>query len=175
MSLTRPTIALGGAFELPEAQATTAAGAADTSDYRAQRRAFRVGDIQLMLPESELAELLDELSVFPLPNAPEWTSGLLNLRGELLPVINLHHVFDVPADKSAQRLLAVGRGTDTVVLTIDDLPFSVEPDTARNLSSPPDMPAPLIGHTPAVYEANGLYLYEFNHQGFLSELRGNQA
>lgn len=175
MPLMSPTAALGGAFVLPADGASVAVDVATAHPYVSQRRAFRVGDVQLLLPEGTVAELLDPLDVFPIPNAPSWTAGLINLRGDLLPVIDLHQVFGITAVGADIRLLAVETGKDAVALSIDGLPFPVSPSTGQHLGAPPEMPAPLAGHTPTIYEANGLYLYELNHHGFLSELRGSQA
>ena len=57
---------------------------------------FRVGNeiygIDIMLVHS----IVDYEDVRPIPNAPVYVEGLYNLRGEVIPIINLHRRFQIP-------------------------------------------------------------------------------
>lgn len=177
MVLVKPTAALGGEFVLPEdlESASTELAEVPTASSVRPRRAFRVGDLQLALGENEVAELLEAPTVFAIPNSPNWVGGLVNVRGDLLPVIDLHRVFRIRDGEKPQHLLAVGKGDDRIVFGIDELPFLVQTDATRELERPPEIPRPLIECTEAIYEANGLYLYAFQHRSFVNQLRTQHA
>ncbi|HYI02500.1 chemotaxis protein CheW [Hyalangium sp.] len=49
------------------------------------------------LPSADVRELVRAVRLTPLPRAPDVVEGLLNLRGELLPVLDLRRRFRLPA------------------------------------------------------------------------------
>ena len=49
------------------------------------------------LPLEDVRELVRAVRLTPLPRAPAVVEGLLNLRGELLPVLDLRRRFRLPA------------------------------------------------------------------------------
>ena len=48
------------------------------------------------LPSADVRELVRAVRLTPLPRAPDVVEGLLNLRGELLPVLDLRRRFRLP-------------------------------------------------------------------------------
>lgn len=50
--------------------------------------AFRVGDHHMLLDEQEVTELLTVPQITVIPGTKHWVSGIANIRGELLPIIN---------------------------------------------------------------------------------------
>ncbi|MBY9063080.1 chemotaxis protein CheW [Sphingomonas yunnanensis] len=50
---------------------------------------FALGDEQFALPVEEVREILDHRAPFRVPNAPTWLSGLIDVRGTSVPVIDL--------------------------------------------------------------------------------------
>ena len=55
-----------------------------------------VDDVRYGLPLDEVVEVLPAAAVVPLPGAPPVVEGLLNLRGELVPVIGLRARLGAP-------------------------------------------------------------------------------
>ncbi len=50
---------------------------------------FRIGNRQLAFPLEKVARVIRMAALVPVPEAPEWISGLINLGGTVIPVINL--------------------------------------------------------------------------------------
>jgi purine-binding chemotaxis protein CheW len=84
-----------GATHTNEAEADEAALARAT-----QRRlvTFEIGDELYGIPITDVAEIREPLPITPLPpnGAPQHVLGLINLRGTILPVIDLRRRFDFP-------------------------------------------------------------------------------
>jgi twitching motility protein PilI len=145
------------------------------TDARAQverqflRYGFRVGPLRLMAGSDVLSELLREVQVYALPGAPQWVAGLLNLRGNLVPVFDLHRLFGFGHVKEKGRdLLALDRGPATVCVYVDDLPERVAMDhQVRNL---PPLPARLKDHVTGAFSGNGTIWIEFAHAAFFRSL-----
>jgi purine-binding chemotaxis protein CheW len=71
---------------------------------------FRLGADEFGLP----VEAVDEVGEVPapitrLPKTPKFLEGVVNLRGEVLPVIDQRRRFDLPADEAERRRLVVVR------------------------------------------------------------------
>ncbi len=50
---------------------------------------FRIGDRKLAFPLEKVARVIRMAALIPVPEAPEWISGLINLGGTVMPVISL--------------------------------------------------------------------------------------
>jgi twitching motility protein PilI len=99
---------------------------------------FRVGVWGLLLDSNIYCEIVDQTKISLLPNVQAWFSGVLNLRGNIVPVIDLHILLnqDKPTDNKARRLLAVDRGKKTVAFWIDGYPHMLSTATLHTSSAP---------------------------------------
>lgn len=58
---------------------------------------FALGEEQYGIESLFLREVTMAAVITPLPTAPAWIAGLFNLRGQILPVIDLKRFFELPA------------------------------------------------------------------------------
>ena len=93
---------------------------------------FRMGDHFYVAPMGEVEEVLHPPRFTKIPGVKEWVKGVANVRGKLLPLIDLCHYFHLnPAKASSQaRVLIVSQGELFAGLMVDDVVgmqhFSVE-------------------------------------------------
>jgi len=85
---------------------------------------FRLGGQDYGLPIAaveEIARRPDHMT--RLPKAPKFIDGVINLRGTVVPVIDLRHRFDLaPGElKPAERILVVGIGATRAGFMVDDV------------------------------------------------------
>lgn len=73
-------------------------------------------------------EILATPTITPLPDAPVAIEGVIDLRGRLIPVVDLARLLVLPANPSA------GRGR-TVVVAVDDLVLAFRVDRATQVVS----------------------------------------
>ncbi len=140
-----------------------------------QRYGFHVGGIDLLIRPDTVAELVEKAEIFPIPNAPVWLRGLINLRGNLVPVYDLRSLLEVVDEGvgSAQRVLILDRGDNMVGLLIDGLPESI-----RGIGTPtniPPLPAVLRQYVSDAYTDNRTIWLEFDHRGFFRGLAAGKA
>lgn len=84
------------------------------------RHGFKIGNRRLLHDLSTSLEMVDPLPIFRLPNTPNWLLGLSNLRGNLIPIIDLaRYLGEVPLNREKQMLLVVGSGNRTIGMIID--------------------------------------------------------
>lgn len=68
---------------------------------------FRLGDGDYGVPVLKVREILEYSSPTPIPLTPPWIQGVLNLRGNVVPVIELGLKFGMPAVEITDRTCIV--------------------------------------------------------------------
>ena len=77
---------------------------------------FQLGEEQYGIDIMEVEGIVKIEDVRPIPNAPPYVEGIFNLRGEIIPVINLHRRFHIKhAELSEEDELLSG----FVIINID--------------------------------------------------------
>jgi purine-binding chemotaxis protein CheW len=64
-------------------------------DNQLQLVTFQIGNEKYGIDIMEVKEIVRNQEVRPIPNAPPWVQGLLNLRGRIIPIIDLHQRFQI--------------------------------------------------------------------------------
>ena len=84
---------------------------------------FRIGDKRLAAGFGEVVEILPMPQVTPVPGAQPWMLGVANIRGNLLPIVDLKQVLegDRTVLHEGQRVLIVRQPGGDVAVTIDEL------------------------------------------------------
>jgi len=85
--------------------------------------AYRVGNHRLASGFDEVVEILPMPAVTPVPGAQPWMLGVANVRGTLLPVVDLKQFLEGERTvlHESQRVLVVRQSGGDVAVTIDEL------------------------------------------------------
>jgi purine-binding chemotaxis protein CheW len=107
---------------------------------------FLVAGHYLGIDVLEMQEVLRGQRLTPVPLAPEVVEGLINLRGQIVPAIDLHRMLKLAApDPGQDRFSVVARSPHgPVSLQVDEIGDVVELDAA-GFEPPPDNVDPAIG------------------------------
>ena len=83
--------------------------------------AFQLGGVRFVAPLGEVDEILKLPRVTALPRVRDWVSGIANVRGRLIPVIDLHRYLGLTAtvQRMQWRLLIVEAGEIRVGLVVE--------------------------------------------------------
>jgi len=73
---------------------------------------FQIEKWDLHLPMADMVEIAQLPQVTPLPFAPAYVRGLINLRGKVIPVIDLGCAWGAPAADLSQCSLVIARTTE---------------------------------------------------------------
>jgi twitching motility protein PilI len=84
---------------------------------------FRLGTTYLIAPMGEVGEILHEPALTSLPGVKPWVKGVANVRGRLLPVLDLCGYFGLEASiqRRQRRVLVVECGEIFVGLIVDEV------------------------------------------------------
>ncbi|MEE4380095.1 MAG: chemotaxis protein CheW [Candidatus Competibacteraceae bacterium] len=150
-------------FNPPEG-AVTAIQAAERKQR--SRYGFLVSDIGLLIHQDTTSEVIEQIPVYPIPHMPSWLPGLINLRGNLIPVFDLKLFLGLEQHDEQQKqwLLILGTDDQAVSLFCDGLPRIV--DTTHPLGRLPPLPTALRPHAVRAYAYEGIIWSEFDHEHF---------
>jgi purine-binding chemotaxis protein CheW len=106
----------------PEASAN----AASVSGERRELTAFRVGDQEYCVDIMSVREIRGWTPATPLPQTPGYMKGVINLRGAVLPIIDLASKLGLPSSApSARSVIIVVQVDDRLVGLLVDAVFDI--------------------------------------------------
>lgn len=133
------------------------------------RFGFLIGDIGFLLAPGKHSELVADTVSYPVPNTPPWFEGLINLRGNLIPVFDLKRLFGSQAKgHERRRLLVVDKGNKTVALFIDGFPQALK--VHHQPGQPPPLPPILREHVNKIYVHEHSMWLDLDFEGFFTTL-----
>jgi len=81
----------------------TTAGREETGQQEVQLACFRVGGEMYALDIMNIKEIIRPQKLTPIPKAPPFVEGVINLRGAVLPVVDLRKRFDQAVQMSDRK------------------------------------------------------------------------
>ena len=98
---------------------------------------FNNGSSEYMIPILKVREIIRTPSVTALPHLPEYIDGVTNLRGSIIPIVNLKSLFDkCTGDCSGSTVIVIAAGRIIFGIVVDGITGVVKVDKSR--IDPPD-------------------------------------
>ena len=143
---------------------------AATIEKEVGRYGFKIGSLGLLIQLGSGSEVMQLPTIWTLPGAVPWLLGLINLRGNLVPVYELRQVLGLEPRVAVDKplVLVFDQGDKAVGVVIDDFP---KPLSALSpLPHLPQLPTVLNGHVQAGFMKDEMIWLEFDHATFFDEL-----
>jgi len=136
-------------------------------DYEQPRYGFKVNDIGFLISPEILCEVMKKFTVYPIPNTKHWMHGLVNLRGNLIPVYDLPILLGLSEEPlEHDNLLIIDNGPDSAGILIQSLPQPCDMRGWAELSHVPKLPAGLSECVSDAYTKDDVIWLGFNHKEF---------
>ncbi len=100
---------------------------------------FKLNDEKFAANINHIASITEYSSITPLPNGPAYVDGLLNLRGDIIPVVNLKKRFNMTEQKMNEKRILIARKNDIQIGFLVD-----EASQSMNVAESNILPAPMI-------------------------------
>jgi purine-binding chemotaxis protein CheW len=99
------------------------------------------------LPILDVREIIRPTAITPVPQAPGFVEGVINLRGQIIPVVDLRKRFGMSAENSTDdtRIVVVELGNGIVIGLIVDAVREVERIPTDTITPPPALVAGSVG------------------------------
>ncbi len=110
--------------------------------------AFRVGEEEYAIDLRRLREILQPLPITPVPRAPEYVEGVIDLRGEVVPVVDVRKRLGLTASPGARsKVMVVQLAGRVLGLVVDSVTGVIR------------LPRSAIGPPPALLDGAGPRLF----------------
>jgi len=82
---------------------------------------FQIGGVRLVAHVAEIAELMLVPKLTYLPGVKKWVLGMANVRGRLIPIIDMHRFLGIPntGTRLLRRVIVVETGEMTAGLVVE--------------------------------------------------------
>ena len=90
------------------------------------RYGYKISDMNFLVPEGTVSEVLQNQNIFMLPNSPVWIEGLINIRGNIIPVMNMGKILKSVKKEKLTNILVLNKSdnTATIALLMSEVPVS---------------------------------------------------
>lgn len=88
---------------------------------------FTSGDLTLFLSTEYVMEIINDHSITAIPTLPDYVKGVINLRGQILPVVDIRLMMNVASDYSYTSKTCI------IVLNIDSVPIGIIVDNVLSV------------------------------------------
>ena len=101
---------------------------------------FRLGREEFGVRIDQVKEIIEMTHITRMPKAPSFIEGVINLRGEVVAVIDLARQFDIPASERGEetRIVVVDVDNNIVGMIVDSVP-EVLRISAENIDPTPTL------------------------------------
>ena len=118
---------------------------------------FYVADRLYGIDVMQVQEVTKELAITPVPLAPSYVHGLINLRGQLATAVGLQELFEIEVDdKDREKMNIVCRKDDLLISVLVDSIGDVMIVGNANFETPPNtIPSSIRRFMKGVYKISG--------------------
>ncbi|MCK5719710.1 MAG: chemotaxis protein CheW [Thiomargarita sp.] len=136
-----------------------------------RRLGFYIGSVGLLIAYQAKSELVEVTQICKIPFTANWLQGLINLRGNLVPVFDLHELLQLEKMKTKKTtLLILGQGDTAGAILIEELPVHISFTEQDKLTQLPPLHSVIKPYTSIAYEKQGLVWFNFDHLSFFKSL-----
>ena len=99
---------------------------------------FKIGDDIFGIGIERVVEILKVQKIFTIPGLPEFLSGVMSVRGNIVPVIDLRRRFGIKPSGNKERIIIVRYGQEKISFLVDDIKeiLSLSPE---QIKTPPSI------------------------------------
>lgn len=141
---------------------------------RHMRYGFHVGGQHILIDSQTICEVVKHTRIYSIPNTQSWVLGVINLRGNLVPVFDfLKRLDNTAVGSDDQNLLVLEQGERAVGIYIDGLPRGLEidaDDPGQRAAIPTDLPESIRQHVRESYRVEDTVWLEVDHRELFAEL-----
>lgn len=137
----------------------------ENSDEFKVRYGYRVGQHGFLVKPETYSEVVDDHAIYNLPLTDSFVRGMVNLRGNLVPVFDLSPLLtENLGSTGTHTVLVVGEAGNEIGVLIDDIPKAIY-DTGNKGNLPP-LPRSFQNYVQEGITQGGIDWVEFDCQAY---------
>ncbi|MEW6675494.1 MAG: chemotaxis protein CheW [Nitrospirota bacterium] len=82
---------------------------------------FKIGEENFGIEINKVVEILKTQKIYSLPELPDFLSGVINVRGEVIPLLDLRKRFGFQSSIKKERIILVRPDNEKIGLLVDEI------------------------------------------------------
>jgi chemotaxis signal transduction protein len=82
---------------------------------------FNIGEDTYAIPVEVLMEIIISPKIFPVPTAPSHVLGVINLRGNIVPIVDIRPVLSLPQRSVPNQIAVIKQGSMMLGIIVDSV------------------------------------------------------
>ncbi len=82
---------------------------------------FNIGEDTYAIPVDVLTEIIIPQKIFPVPTTPAHVLGVINLRGNIVPIVDIRPALSLPQQPGSGQIAIVKHGTMMLGIVVDNV------------------------------------------------------
>lgn len=99
---------------------------------------FRIGEEDFGIEINKVVEILNTQKVYSLPDLPDFLSGVITVRGEVIPLLNLRKRFGIQSPATKELIIIVRYDSEKICLLVDKIKEIITLN-AEEITAPPSI------------------------------------
>ncbi len=99
---------------------------------------FSIGEEVYAVPVELLTEIIISQKIFPVPTTPPHVLGVINLRGNIVPIVDIREALSLPRPSVPNQIAIVKQGMITLGIVVDNVSEVVSVPMSKVLAIPAD-------------------------------------
>jgi purine-binding chemotaxis protein CheW len=97
---------------------------------------FSLGSEEYGLPIESVQEITRLTEIYPIPKAPDYLKGLISIRGQAIPLIDMQKRFSLKSENELEYAIIIDINGNLIALAVEEVK---EVSTLENISPPPPL------------------------------------
>jgi purine-binding chemotaxis protein CheW len=102
---------------------------------------FSMGEDVYAIPVELLTEIIISQKIFPVPTTPPHVLGVINLRGNIVPIVDIRAALSLPRQSAPSQIAIIKHNAVTLGIVVDNVSEVVGVPVSRVLAMPADASA----------------------------------
>ncbi len=82
---------------------------------------FNIGEDTYAIPVDVLTEIIIPQKIFPVPTTPSHVLGVINLRGNIVPIVDIRPALSLPQQSGSGQIVIVKHGAMMLGIVVDNV------------------------------------------------------
>ena len=104
---------------------------------------FSIGEDAYAIPVDLLLEIIIPQKIFPIPTTPSFVLGVINLRGSIVPIVDIRPALSLPQQSTLGQIAIIKHGAIQLGITVDNVTAVVAVNESSIQAIPTDSGGPL--------------------------------
>lgn len=135
---------------------------------------IKFNSLNLLIDKNISSELLEDSVVYPIPLAADWIIGVVNIRGDIIPVIDFEKLICGESEKQTtdeSKIIIINKGEDAIGFMINHLPRPIGFNDDEKLSGHSTLPKVVQEHVDFAFKKEATTWARIDFESFIQSIK----